>query len=123
MCHPAVIIAASVMQAGAQYLGAEQQADAMYKYNMERQKMTIANAADAARHQWEGIAAKTQQTRARAQLDINNALRNYRKADAKGQVSASAGGVEGLSVNEQELDWAQRFSDSSTSIAMNLSNL
>ena len=61
MCHPAVMIAFTALSAAAQHSGQARQASATYKYQLEKQRLTIASAADAARHQYQGLAARTAQ--------------------------------------------------------------
>jgi hypothetical protein len=121
MCHPAVAIAFTVLQAGAQYMGQSRQAKATHKYQVEKQRLTVASAADAARHQYQGLAARTEQVRAAATQDVNNQLKAYQRAQGSLRAAASAGGVMGDTVEEAGIDFAQQFVDARTSRLMNLS--
>ena len=121
MCHPAVAMGFSVLQAGAKYIGERRQAEATYKYKLEKQKLTIASAADAARHQYQGLIDRTAQVRASATQDVNNQLKAYQQAQGRAQVSAAAGGVMGGSVDERSMDFARTFVEARTSRLMNLS--
>ena len=120
MCHPAVMIGFSALQAGAQYMGEKAQAEATYKYQLEKRYATEATAADAARHQYQGLAARTEQVRAAATQDVNNQLGAYLQAQSRLKVAAAAGGVSGGSVEEAGQSFARKYIDSRVSRLMNL---
>jgi hypothetical protein len=120
MCHPAVAIGFSALAAGAQYVGQQQQAKATYKYQLKRQQQTVAASADAARQQYHGSADRTSQARAAASVDVQNAMKQYRRASASGRVAAAGGGVMGESVEAAAGEFAQRFEDYHASRMQNL---
>lgn len=121
MCHPGVVIGFQALMAGAQYIGEKRQAEATYDYQLEKQELTIATAADAARHQYQGIADRTMQARAAAAQDVQNAMSEYRRASASSRVAAAAGGVMGASVDESAQDFASRFENYHSARMKNLS--
>ena len=121
MCHPAVAIGFAALQAGAQYMGEAKQAKATQAYQVEKQRLTVASAADAARHQYQGLAARTEQVKAAATQDVNNQLKAYQQAQGRLRTAAASGGILGESVEEAGRDFAQQFVAARTSRLMNLS--
>ena len=121
MCHPVAMMAFTVLQAGAQHMGQEKAARATHKYKVEQQRLTVASAADAARHQYQGLLARSMQAKAAATQDVNNQLKAYQSAQGRARVSAAAGGLDGMSVDEVGMDFAQQFVAARTSRLMNLS--
>lgn len=121
MCHPAVMIAFTVLQAGAQYYAQKKQAGATYDYQVSRQRLTIASAADASRQQYQGLIGRTAQVRAAATQDVNNQLKAYQRAQGSLRTAAAAGGVLGSSITEASMDFAHQFVEARTSRLMNLS--
>ena len=99
MCHPAVIIGFQALTAASSYMGQKAQAEATYDYQMDKRAATIATAADAARHQYQGIAERTSQAKQSAAQDVQNATREYMRASASGRVAAARGGGMGSSVD------------------------
>ena len=120
MCDPGVAIAFAALQAGAQYIGEAQQSKATFKYQTEKQRLTVASAADAARHQYQGLLDRTEQVRAAAAQDVDNISNAYRQAQSRARVSAVTGGVMGGSVEEQGHSYAKKAIEARTSRLMNL---
>tara|TARA_R110000787_G_scaffold186566_7_gene298291 strand:+ start:437 stop:961 length:525 start_codon:yes stop_codon:yes gene_type:complete len=88
------MIAFQALTAGAQYMGEKAQGEATYDYQIAKQKATIATAADAARHQYQGNADRMDQVRQSAAQDIKNLTSSYLGAEADARSSAAAGGVQ-----------------------------
>lgn len=103
-----VAMALSTAQAVAGYIGAQQQAGAMAKYQnqMHSQNQQIAN--QAARDQYQGLGTRTYQEREAAALDIMNASRAAREAMATARVSAGEAGVAGTSTDALLQDFERR---------------
>lgn len=121
MCHPAVVIGFQALMAVSEYQGQKKQGEATYGHLMNVREQTEASAADAARHQYQGIAERTSQARAAASLDVQNATQEYQRASATGRVSAARGGVMGSSSEAVHSNFAQRFENYHTSRMQNLS--
>lgn len=120
MCHPAVAIGFSILQTFAQQQGQKKQGKAVFGYQVDKQRRTIASAADAARHQYQGVLDRTMQVRAAATQDVNNQLRAYQEGQGRARASTAAGGLLGATVEEAGLDFARQFVEARTSRLMNL---
>ena len=121
MCHPAVAIAFSTLQAVAQEQGERRQAKATFNYQVDKQRQTIAIAADAARTQYQGLEAQRQQAHSSAALDVSAAFNEYRRAASSSRVARSAAGVAGLSAAEEDQEFARKYAVGRAHRMMNLS--
>ncbi len=121
MCHPAVVIGVQLVATAAQQMGQEKQAKSTYNYSVDKQRKTIASAADSARTEFQGIADRHTQAVQAAHRDVQNATKEYQRAQAANRVAAVAGNVAGLSVNEAEQAFTQRFAEYQANRMQNLS--
>lgn len=96
-------------------MGQKAQAEASYSYQLDRQKQTVAMAADAARQKYHGVQTRMEQSRAAAAQDVANVQRAYTEAASSGRVAAVAGGVSGLSVTESQQDFSLRYVEAASS--------
>ena len=119
MCHPAVLIAFSALQAGTQYIGQKQQADAMYSYQLDKQEQTVAIAADAARDKYEGTLARMEQTRAEAAIESDNLMREYKPRVGTITVAAGAGGVSGGIMDDIAVNLSMKAGESAWGLSQN----
>ena len=121
MCHPGVMIGFQALMAVAQYQGEKAVAESTYDYKLDVQAKTVATAADAARHLYQGNADQTMQTTAAASQDIQNLSNEHMRAAARARSSAAAGGVLGVSIEDATRDFEHQYVTHHQSRLQNLS--
>jgi hypothetical protein len=109
MCDAVSYIAFNALTTYATYQAEGEAADELYEHKVTQQERTMTVAADAARHEWQGIAENTMQTRAAAAVDIQNSMDDARALAATGQVAAGAAGTMGNTSAERQWDWSMQF--------------
>jgi len=113
--------AMSALTIGAQYMGQQAQQEAIFEHQEKQSAMQRQVAADAARHQYEGMLARGSQAKASAAMDIQNAMGQYLQTSGAARAAAAGGGVMGTSVDEVTRDFASQYEEYAASRAMNLS--
>lgn len=112
--------AMSALTISAQHAAQRAQQRAIYEHQEKQSKMQRQIAADAARHQYEGMLARGSQAKAAAAVDIQSAMGQYLQASGAARAAAAGGGVMGTSVDEVTRSFAGQYEEYAASRAMNL---
>ena len=113
--------AMSALTIGAQYIGQQKQADALYEHQERQGERQRQIAADAARHQYMGLLKRQSQAKEAAAQDVQSALSKTMQANAAARVAAAAGGVSGASVDEGISEFGRQFEQYTANRMTNLS--
>ena len=113
--------AMSALTIGAQFLGQQKQADALYEHQERQGQRQRQIAADAARHQYMGLLKRQSQAKEAAAQDVQSALSKTMQANAAGRVAAAAGGVSGASVDDGISEFGRQFEQYTANRMTNLS--
>ena len=113
--------AMSALSIGAQFIGQQKQADALYEHQERQGERQRQIAADAARHQYMGLLKRQSQAKEAAAQDVQSALSKTMQANAAARVAAAAGGVTGASVDEGISEFGRQFEQYTANRMTNLS--